>query len=91
MSNPEIIPCPFCGSKALLGDTGPRLVNGLFSIPKVPAEWSFCVICTTCGGRGPVSGSAEDAIAGWNRRAIIASQGGDGAQEGLAGSDGKTQ
>ena len=58
-TQPEaMLPCPFCGGKALLDeDTGWKAVE-----------------CEKCGMHGGVALEAGDAITEWNRRAPLDSQ-----------------
>ncbi len=58
MNESMILPCPFCGSKAVLeGD-----------------EDTWFVYCDDCGADGPIRGTDEDAMADWNRVCLLVSE-----------------
>lgn len=49
-------PCPFCGSA---------------NIGLQPCLGMFYVVCVECSAEGPERLKDEDAIAAWNRRALV--------------------
>ena len=57
---PELKPCPFCGS------TQPKVSNDADLHDHVP---SWYVLCSHCGCKGPEHLTLDDAIEAWNRRA----------------------
>lgn len=58
MSDDAVKPCPFCGGTDIRMDES-------FGTD----SWSFGRWCHACGSIGPISESAEQALAAWNRRA----------------------
>lgn len=59
MSNSELMPCPFCGSKPMLMEPNEPLFFG-----------GYVVACQqpSCQAQGRLSGQKDKAIAAWNRR-----------------------
>ena len=55
MNGIELKPCPFCGSEDVFGDK---------------LEDVYRVECWDCGAKIESYNKLEDAVAGWNRRAI---------------------
>ena len=69
-------PCPFCGGTELLqtdkmeqdyGDVAAEAMGR--DGPGADPEDEWFVVCGGCGALGPMSPSAEQAHAAWNRRA----------------------
>lgn len=56
MSKVEFEPCPFCGSDDVFYDLAP--------------EGEYYVECWDCGAKVETYNNMEDAVAGWNTRAI---------------------
>lgn len=57
----KLMPCPFCGSKAVTDyDNGPYATG---------PELSYGIICLRCGARTELRDTKDEAIAAWNRRA----------------------
>jgi Lar family restriction alleviation protein len=59
--NPELKPCPFCGSE------GERLTHESEEI-----EGAWTIWCRYCGAEGPLGDTAEKAAAEWNMRDGVA-------------------
>ena len=53
MGKPELLPCPFCGGQADIG--------------QVDDVW-FIVTCVSCEADGSIQHGPDDAAATWNRR-----------------------
>ncbi|WP_414691495.1 Lar family restriction alleviation protein [Noviherbaspirillum sp.] len=58
VSTTELLPCPFCGSRATLS-----------SLPMSPSWWRVRCDSYHCGGSTWAMGEAEEAVNAWNRRA----------------------
>ena len=56
MNSIKMTPCPFCGSEDI----------ALIAMP----EDTYCVECWDCSAKVEAYNGIEDAIAGWNSRAI---------------------
>lgn len=55
--------CPFCGKS----DKDTHDYQPAVSLTQYPANRAFVVQCVWCGASGPVFGTAEEAIAEWNK------------------------
>lgn len=59
-----MLPCPFCGGKALL-DADERYPGGN---PAAPDALAYFARCRSCAAQGPWSKAATGALRGWNSR-----------------------
>lgn len=70
--NDELLPCPFCGSKAEIERTEERFEYGIGG-PYSVMEYGYYVYCTQCGGGTNVvdvpPSDYDAAVKEWNRRA----------------------
>lgn len=57
MAEIEIRPCPFCGGK-----------RGILFAYRYDRQHGWCVVCDSCGARGPASKNSFGAMAVWNER-----------------------
>jgi hypothetical protein len=57
-----LIDCPFCGKPAYLNDIG---------IGVYPVVWLVFAECSSCSSRGSRCKTREEAIAAWNKVAVI--------------------